>query len=112
MSTPDFVPLAERIIDELFAADPALAGSVGDHRFDDRLPDLSADAVAERVAMLRAASGALSGVDTDDLDPAERVDHDQLLALVERQLFALDEIREHEWNPLVHNPGSLLYALI
>jgi uncharacterized protein (DUF885 family) len=112
MSTPDFVPLAERIIDELFAAEPDLAGDTGDHRFDDRLPDLSPGAVAERVTMLRDASGALSGVDTDDLDLAERVDHEQLLSLVERRLFSLTEIREHEWNPLAHNPGGLLYDLM
>ena len=73
------MPLAERIIDELLAADPGLANTAGDHRYDDRLPDLSADGVAARVAMLRDASGALSGVDTDDLDEAERVDHEQLL---------------------------------
>src|SRR5215831_14992213 len=112
MSTPDFVTLAEGIIDELFAADPDLAGSVGDHRFDSQLPDLSTAAVADRVVMLRDASGALSGVDTDELDVAERVDHEQLLSLVERLLFGLTEIREYEWNPLVHNPGSLIYALI
>jgi uncharacterized protein (DUF885 family) len=112
MSTADFVALAERVIDQLFAADPALAGAVGDHRFDDRLPDLSPAAVASRVTMLRDASGALSGVDTDVLDEAERVDHEQLLSLVERSLFALTEVREHEWNPLAHNPGALLYALI
>jgi uncharacterized protein (DUF885 family) len=107
-----FVPLAERIIDELLAADPALASSAGDHRHDHRLPDLSADGVAARVAMLRDASGALSGVDIDDLDAAERVDYDQLLSLVERNLFQLTEVREHEWNPLAHNPGALLHALI
>ncbi len=107
-----FVPMAERIIDELLASDPALAGEAGDHRFDDRLPDLSAEGVAERAAMLRDASAALSGVDTDDLDEAEQVDHEQLLSLVERVLFRLTETREHEWNPLVHNPGDLLHALV
>jgi len=112
MSHTEFVPLAERIIDELLAADPGLASRAGDHRFDDRLPDVSAPAVAARVAMLRDASGALSGVDTDDLDLADRVDHEQLLSLVERSLFALTEVREHEWNPLVHNPGELLHALV
>ena len=112
MSTPDFVSLAEGIIDELFAAEPELAGDTGDHRFDDRLPDLSPGAVAERVTMLRDASGALSGVDTDGLDLAERVDHEQLLSLVERRLFSLTEVREHEWNPLAHNPGGLLYDLM
>ncbi len=107
-----FVPLAERIVDELLAADPALASSAGDHRHDHRLPDLSADGVAARVAMLRDASGALSGVDTDGLNAAERVDHEQLLSLVERNLFQLTEVRDHEWNPLAHNPGALLHALI
>jgi uncharacterized protein (DUF885 family) len=107
-----FAPLAERIIEELLASDPMMATTAGDHRYDDRLPDLSADGVAARVAMLRDASGALSGVDTDDLDEAERVDHEQLLSLVERALFALTETREHEWNPLAHNPGSLLHALV
>src|SRR5262245_9549343 len=112
MSASVFVPLAERIIDELLAVDPQLAASAGDHRYDDRLPDLSAASVEARVAMLRDASGALSGVDTDDLDDGERVDHEQLLTLVERNLFALTEVREHEWNPLMYNPGALLHALV
>jgi hypothetical protein len=110
--TRDFVHLAETIIDEMFAAEPGLAATVGDHRFDDRLPDLSEAAVADRVAMLREASGALSGVDTDNLDVAERVDHEQLLSMVERSLFAFTEVREQTWNPLVHNPGGLIYGLI
>ena len=65
MSGSDFVPLAERIIDELLASDPSLAHDAGDHRFDDRLPDFSPEAVAARVKLLRDASEALSGVDTD-----------------------------------------------
>ena len=40
MSGTEFVPLAERVIDELLAADPGLASSAGDHRHDHRLPDL------------------------------------------------------------------------
>jgi uncharacterized protein (DUF885 family) len=62
--------------------------------------------------MLRDAAQALSGVDADGLDPADRVDHDQLLSLVERSLFQLTEVREPEWNPLAHNPGALLHALV
>ncbi|SDY74047.1 Uncharacterized conserved protein, DUF885 familyt [Micromonospora pattaloongensis] len=109
---PQFVPLAERIVDALLDSSPALAADAGDHRGDDRLPDLSAGAVAEEVAMLRDAAGALSGVDDDALDPQERVDHAVLTAMVERRLFERTEVREHEWNPLAHNPGPLLHALI
>jgi hypothetical protein len=108
----EFVPLAERIVDALLEASPALAGYAGDHRYDDRLPDYSADAVAHHVEMLRDASAALSQVDEDELDPQERVDHAILLARVERTLFEYTEVREHEWNPLEHNPGPLLHLLL
>jgi uncharacterized protein (DUF885 family) len=108
----DFVPLAEHIVDAVLETNPALAAFAGDHRFDGRLPDYSPEAVAEDVAMLRDASSALSQVDIDALDPQDQVDHAALLGLVERSLFELTEVREHEWNPLDHNPGRLLYGLI
>ncbi|GAA3772372.1 DUF885 domain-containing protein [Plantactinospora mayteni] len=109
---PPFVPLAERIVDALLASDPDLASSVGEHGVDDQLPDRSADAVAGRVAMLRDAAHALSEVDAEELDVPERVDHAVLTALVDRGIFELTEVRSHEWNPLVYNPGPLLHALV
>ncbi|GIE86742.1 DUF885 domain-containing protein [Actinoplanes regularis] len=109
---PEFVPLAERITDALLESDPVTALYAGDHRFDDRLPDLSATAVTGRVSMLRDAADALSGVDADGLDAEDQVDHAILTAQVERRLFEFTEIREHEWNPLEHNPGPLLHGLL
>ncbi|MBU2668799.1 DUF885 domain-containing protein [Actinoplanes bogorensis] len=109
---PEFVPLAERIVDALLESSPGLATFSGDHRFDDRLPDLSPGAVGAQVAMLRDATDALSGIDADALDPEDQVDHAMLSAMAERGLFELGDIREHEWNPLEHNPGPLLHALI
>jgi hypothetical protein len=109
---PEFVPLAERIVDALLESDPATASYAGDHRFDDRLPDHSAAGVSARVAMLRDAGDALSGIDPDGLDPEDQVDHAILTARVEQALFELTEVREHEWNPLDHNPGPLLHGLM
>ena len=109
---PEFVPIAERIVDALLESDPATASSAGDHRFDDRLPDLSPGAVAERVTMLRDAADALAGIDPDAFDAQHQVDHAVLSAMVERGLFELTDVREHEWNPLVHNPGPLLHTLL
>jgi hypothetical protein len=107
-----FVPLAERIVDAILESDPELACTAGSHRLDHRLPDLSAGAVTADVAMLRDAAHALSEVDIDSLDVPEGVDHAVLAALVDRKLFESTEVREHEWNPLRHNPGPLLHALI
>ncbi|RSM52078.1 DUF885 domain-containing protein [Actinoplanes sp. ATCC 53533] len=109
---PEFVPLAERIVDAILETDPALASYAGDHRFDDRLPDLSPGAVADRVTMLRDAADALSGIDPDDFDDQDKVDHAILTAVVERGMFELGDVREHEWNPLSHNPGPLLHTLL
>ncbi|MBM7079710.1 DUF885 domain-containing protein [Micromonospora humida] len=107
-----FVPLAERIVEAVLESRPGFATSAGDHRYDDRLPDLSAPAVAADQAMLREAADALAEVDADSLDVEEQVDHALLAALVDRELFERSEIRAFEWDPLVHNPGPLLHALL
>ncbi|MGW2665402.1 DUF885 domain-containing protein [Nocardia tengchongensis] len=110
--SPIFAARAERIVDALLTADPNLAAEVGDHRADHRLPDLSAGAVAGQVAMLREASHTLAEVAADDLAPEDGVDLALLQQRVDALLFGLTEIREHEWNPLVHNPGPLLHHLL
>jgi len=107
-----FPAIAERIVDALLESSPAMASFAGDHRFDDRLPDLSETGLARDATMLRDASDALAQVDESVLDQAERIDHAVLTSLVDRALFELTEIREHEWNPLEHNPGGLLYPLL
>jgi len=108
---PEFVPLAEHIVDALLESDPHLASFAGDHRFDDRLPDLSAAAIADDIEMLRDASAALSQVDIDALDAESAVDHAVLMARVDRALFERTDIRESTWSPLAHNPGSLIHDL-
>ncbi|MEV2237085.1 DUF885 domain-containing protein [Micromonospora sp. NPDC049891] len=107
-----FQVVGERVVEALLGSRPALAATAGDHRVDDRLPDFSADAVAGDRAMLVDAASALVEIDPDALDVEERVDHALLSALVDRELFELTEIRGHEWDPLAHNPGPLLHALL
>jgi len=111
MSDP-FVSRAEGVVDALLESDPEMAMWAGDHRFDDRLPDYSTEAVAARVAMLREASHALAEVDPDELDTADGVDLEILSGQVSAQLFDVTELREHEWNPLRYNPGQLLNTLL
>ncbi len=108
----DFVPRAERIIEAILEADPMTAYYVGEHRVDDRLLDLSDSATREHIAMLREASHTLAEVDDDGLGAQDRVDHALLLQEMDGRLFALEELREREWNPLAHNPGPLLHGLL
>lgn len=108
----DFVATVERVVDDLLDSDPTTALWAGDHRADHRLPDYSDDAVRGRVARLKEDSHALSEIDADGLDPEDAVDLELLQSTVDKQLFALTELREHEWNPLVHIPGFLLNSLL
>jgi uncharacterized protein (DUF885 family) len=107
-----FRVVAERVLDGLLESSPQTATELGDHRFDDRLDDLSPQGVAARVAMLRDALGSLDDVDDTALDIPDRVDLEILRTCVARDLWSLEELREHERNPLLHLPGNAFYPLL
>lgn len=107
-----FRTVAERVLDAMLHAAPESATGLGDHRFDDRLTDWSADGVESRVVMLSDALAALDDVDEGVLPTAERVDLEILRTAVARDLWLLTELREHERDPLVHLPGDALYPLL
>jgi len=110
--TREFRRTAEAVVDDLLAGDPVAAHYAGDHRTDHELPDYSAGAIADRVRRLREDADALAEIDVDDLGPEDAVDAQLLASAVDERLFALTELREHEWNPLLHNPGALLDGLL
>ena len=56
--------------------DPTFATSVGDSRYDDRWPDLSAAAIAKTQDLDRAALAALTAIDSGALAPADRLNYD------------------------------------
>ena len=104
---------AERHRRRAAGARPGLATAAGDHRFDDRLPDLSAG----RGRRDRSRCCATRPTHCPKWTPTRSTRRSRsttrmLTALVERELFELTEVREHEWNPLAHNPGPLLHALM
>jgi uncharacterized protein (DUF885 family) len=107
-----FRSVAEHVLGAMLQADPERATELGDHRFDDRLTDLSPDGTAARVAMLSDALSALDDVDDASLPVGDRVDLEILRTAVARDLWLLTELREHERDPLVHLPGEALYPLL
>ena len=108
----DFHRVAEQIVDDLLAADPELALWSGDHRHDHRLPDYSPAAVRAEVERLRESADVVHEADPETLDAEDSVDLQLLASALDARLFALTETREHEWNPLKHNPGALFHGLL
>jgi uncharacterized protein (DUF885 family) len=109
--------LAAEYLDDLTERHPDVATELGDHRFDDRLPERSEpslaaerqalDAFATRVAALTASAGEGAA-----LGPESALDAAMLAEHVALRVFELDELLGRAWNPLEANPGRAIYALL
>ncbi len=107
-----FRRLAEDYLDDLARRHPDAATELGDHRFDDQLPDCRGAALDDERRSLDEFAARLTGIGHASLDGELRVDAAMLGNDVARRLFEIEELREHTWNPLVANPGHALYMLL
>ena len=73
MSTADpprqFRPAAASALDDLLRRNPEWATALGDHRFDDRVDDLSEDGLAHTATLLGRHRGALAAIDPSSSRP-------------------------------------------
>ncbi len=107
----DFPSRLEAFLAEYFRLNPTFATAIGEHRHDDRWPDLTAAGRAERSALTErwlAEFAAMGG-----LSPDESIDRDLLVGELEAARFAEKELREDAWNPLdwVYIVGDGLFTL-
>jgi uncharacterized protein (DUF885 family) len=107
-----FAELAGEYLDDLTERHPDLATDLGDHRFDDRLPDDSAAALADERRALEEWAARIRALDAGSLSAEQQVDAAMLDESVARRIFELDELCEHTWNPLLANPGQAIYHLL
>lgn len=93
----------EEYTDAYLSFYPAFASSLGLHRYDGQVGDLSASAVASRVRALEEYARRLAALERARLAPQEELD----LALVERsirwELYEWTELRDHERSPLFYS---------
>src|SRR5579859_5894897 len=108
----EYARLAGEYLDDLAERHPDAATGLGDHRFDARLPDLSADALADERYALREWAIRLDALDDAALSAEHRVDAAMMADSVARRTFEHDQLRELTWNPLLGNPGRAIYQLL
>ena len=108
----DFEQLARATLDDVLERHPEAATQLGDHRFDDRLSDPRPEALEDERRAVSAHLSALEAIDVAGLDATNRVDAEILATQLRQLLFDLEELREHEWNPLLGNPGDAVYPLL
>src|SRR5215469_9591375 len=107
-----FAAHAAATLDAMLELQPELATEVGDHRYDDRLT-VGTAAYYEQAS--RGAAGRLAeltAIDAARLSPQNRVDAQILANHLARLRFGIEELREHEWNPMAANPGRAIYQLL
>jgi hypothetical protein len=109
---PDFHAIAESAVDELLELTPEEATSLGYHRFDDRVFDLSLAGADAAVRRLRARQVELERVDQGELDGESRVDLAVLANQLALRIYSYEEVRDPSWNPLAYNPGAGLFPLL
>jgi len=94
-----FANLRQEYLDGLLLAKPHLATFMGDHRFDDRWPDYSAQGIDLRQRVLQQQKLRLASVDKGRLPLEEQIDAEILSDGIELELLYLREIREWERDP-------------
>jgi uncharacterized protein (DUF885 family) len=88
--------LADRFWDGYLSAYPTWATVIGDRRFDDRLEDVSQEAIAGRIRWLEGVAEAAADLDQTSLSGTEQVTRQMLVDEARGQADAL-RTGVHEW---------------
>ena len=109
-----FQKIAHDYIEQELRANPEEATELGDHRFDDRLTDYSAAARAKELGRQKEFREKLSGIEASQVTGANNVDLRILKENIDYKIFAAEELKEADWNPLVYNQSlaNSLYLLV
>ena len=109
-----FNDLVAGFLDELFVLQPDFATYIGDHRYDDRWPDMSEAGRIARIAFIDRWSAAFAGLDAAALTADERIDLDLVTGELEASRFGEVELREDTWSPLawIYMIGGGLHPLL
>ena len=110
-----FQQIAHDYIEAYLANHPENATELGDHRFDDKLTDYSADARDQELARAKQTRQQLEAfTDLSQVTGANNVDLRLLKDNVDNEIFGIEELKEWEWNPLVYNQSlaNSIYLLV
>ena len=109
-----FEQLGSRYIDESAALSPVSATWLGDHRFDDRLDDVSREALDRQAAFCRTYLGRIAHIPRSRLSRSHQIDRAMLAHTLQAELWHLEEFQEWAWNPMlyVRLAGNAIYNLM
>lgn len=109
-----FEALAERYLKESPEQSPVGATALGDHRFDDRLDDVSAEGWQARLTFTEIYLAALEPIDRTKLSRANQVDALLLIHDLQYDRWKYQTLQDYRWNPLIYTriAGDGLHNLL
>ncbi len=109
-----FDGIAKRYLEQMLALTPVAATSLGEHRYDGKLDDISAAAIQQRTSLARELLRQLRALDRPQLSRSNQVDVQLLSNELEYQIWRAEELQEWRWNPLIYTElaGNSVYLLM
>jgi uncharacterized protein (DUF885 family) len=101
---PAFV---QQFVDDWLEAHPMMAFAAGRKDYAGRFPDWSAEGLAAEVTRLKSAAEGARNFDAASLTEAQRFEREYLLAVVDRNLFWIEEAEWPMRNPTFYFDWSL-----
>jgi uncharacterized protein (DUF885 family) len=108
-----FAALSKRYVDSLARFSPVNGTQLGDHRFDDKLPDITARGRGNRAAFDQAMLGSMARIDFKALSRDNQVDFLLLKNALDYELWDIQALKSWSWNAQNYNDAAAgaLYTL-
>jgi uncharacterized protein (DUF885 family) len=109
-----FSTFAARYVDEFTAYGPIDATTIGDHRYDDRIDDMSAAGRTRRLEFRKSKLAELEALDLTQLSKANRVDAEMLRNALRYGIWTEERFENWAWDPLIYTglTGSAIYGVM
>jgi uncharacterized protein (DUF885 family) len=109
-----FEETAKRYLAEMLPLTPIQATSLGEHRYDSQLDDVSADGQARRVGLARQLLAQMATLDLAQMSRPHQVDARLLRNQLEYVIWSAEQLKEWRWNPLIYTDlaGNSIYLLM
>jgi uncharacterized protein (DUF885 family) len=108
-----FAALSKRYVDSLARFSPVSGTQLGDHRFDDKLPDITARGRGNQIAFDQAMLGSMARIDFKALSRDNQVDFLLLKNALDYELWDIQVLKSWSWNAQNYNDAAAgaLYTL-
>jgi uncharacterized protein (DUF885 family) len=108
-----FAALSKRYVEGIAQFSPVYGTTLGDHRFDDRIGDVSAAGRTRRIAHDTALLAELGRIDRAKLSRESQVDAALLDNALRYDLWDLQTLQSWKWDAQIYNDiaGTALYGL-